>query len=288
MGAAMHELPLALFSTFAPMGAGAFVLLMCAFLTNKFSEERLAKIDKMTLIPLLVVVLGFICAFFHLASPLHAFGVFAGVGSSPLSNEILVGVIFVVVACVYWILARAGKLSQGARVACIAVVAVLGVVFAFFIGQAYGMETIQSWNTGFAPMQIVGFALVGGAALGILTLALAGAFEDVQGSGLKVAGIVVLVLGLALAIWGLVGQTNLVSGMENALASGAELVAAATPALVVSIVCLVAAVIAGVIALGSKKATVVAAIAVACAVIGVFAGRLVFYALVLSVGLYII
>ena len=83
----MAELPLALFTTLAPIGAGAFIALAVAFFTTKFSDEQLKKIDRMTTIPVVVLVAGFICAFFHLASPMHAFGVFAGLGASPLSNE---------------------------------------------------------------------------------------------------------------------------------------------------------------------------------------------------------
>ena len=68
----MAELPLALFTTLAPVGAGAFIALAVAFFTTKFSDEQLKKIDRMTTIPVVVLVAGFICAFFHLASPMHA------------------------------------------------------------------------------------------------------------------------------------------------------------------------------------------------------------------------
>ena len=68
----MAELPLALFTTLAPIGAGAFIALAVAFFTTKFSDEQLKKIDRMTTIPVVVLVAGFICSFFHLASPMHA------------------------------------------------------------------------------------------------------------------------------------------------------------------------------------------------------------------------
>ena len=34
------ELPLALFTTLAPLGAGAFIALACAFFTTSFSDEQ--------------------------------------------------------------------------------------------------------------------------------------------------------------------------------------------------------------------------------------------------------
>ena len=174
----MAELPLALFTTLAPVAAGAFIALAVAFFTTKFSDEQLRKIDRMTTIPVVVLIVGFICAFFHLANPMHAFGVFAGVGSSPLSNELVAGCVFAVLAIVYWIVALAGKLGEGARKGFSAAVAVMAVVFACFTGAAYMMGTIASWNTPMVPVAIVGFCLLGGVSLGVLVLALAGALED--------------------------------------------------------------------------------------------------------------
>ena len=170
MEAALNELPLALFTTLAPMGAGAFVALACALFTTTFSDEQLKKIDRFMAIPLIVVLVGFVASFFHLASPLHAPLVFAGVGSSPLSNEIVAGCIFTVLAVVYWIMGVTGKLPASARKGFAAVVAVAAIVFACFTGLAYVMDTIASWNSPLVPVQFAGFALTGGMALGALVL----------------------------------------------------------------------------------------------------------------------
>ena len=162
MEAAFAELPLALFTTLAPAGAGAFIALACAFFAGSFTDEQMKKIDRMTLIPFVVVLVGFACSFAHLASPMNAINVFAGVGSSPLSNEIVAGSIFVVVALVYVVVALTGKLQGGARKGFAAAVAVLAVVFACFTGMAYMMETIASWNSPLVVVQLLGFALLGG------------------------------------------------------------------------------------------------------------------------------
>ena len=74
MAAAFHELPLALFTTLASIGAGAFITLTVAFFTTKFDDEVLARIDKLALVPAIFVIVGFIAAFFHLANPMAAFG----------------------------------------------------------------------------------------------------------------------------------------------------------------------------------------------------------------------
>ncbi|WP_307982604.1 DmsC/YnfH family molybdoenzyme membrane anchor subunit [uncultured Senegalimassilia sp.] len=283
----MAELPLALFTTLAPIGAGAFIALAVAFFTTKFSDEQLKKIDRMTTIPVVVLVAGFVCAFFHLASPMHAFGVFAGLGASPLSNELLAGVVFAVLAIVYWIVALAGKLGEGARKGFAAVVAVMAVVFACFTGAAYMMETIASWNTPMVPVAVLGFSLLGGICLGVLVLALSGALEDAAKGGFKMAALAVLVVGLVLGVVGLLVQVMSVSGMGNALVDGADLVAAASAPMWIGVVCMVVAAAAAFMALRNSKSTALAAAAPVLAIVGVFAARLAFYAVQLSVGLYI-
>ena len=283
----MAELPLALFTTLAPIGAGAFIALAVAFFTTKFSDEQLKKIDRMTTIPVVVLVAGFICAFFHLASPMHAFGVFAGLGASPLSNELLAGVVFAVLAIVYWIVTLAGKLGEGARKGFAAVVAVMAVVFACFTGAAYMMETIASWNTPMVPVAVLGFSLLGGVSLGVLVLALSGALADAANGGFKMAALAVLVVGLVLGIAGLMVQVMSVSGMGNALVDGADLVAAASAPMWIGVVCMVVAAAAAFMALRNSKSTALAAAAPVLAIVGVFAARLAFYAVQLSVGLYI-
>ncbi len=283
----MAELPLALFTTLAPVGAGAFIALAVAFFTTKFSDEQLKKIDRMTTIPVVVLVAGFICAFFHLASPMHAFGVFAGVGASPLSNELLAGVVFAVLAIVYWIVALAGKLGEGARKGFAAVVAVMAIVFACFTGAAYMMETIASWNTPMVPVAVLGFSLLGGICLGVLVLALSGALEDAAKGGFKMAALAVLIVGLVLGVAGLLVQVMSVSGMGNALVDGADLVAAASAPMWIGVVCMVVAAAAAFMALRNTKSTALAAAAPVLAIVGVFAARLAFYAVQLSVGLYI-
>ena len=283
----MAELPLALFTTLAPIGAGAFIALAVAFFTTKFSDEQLKKIDRMTTIPVVVLVAGFICAFFHLASPMHAFGVFAGLGASPLSNELLAGVVFAVLAIVYWIVALAGKLGEGARKGFAAVVAVMAIVFACFTGAAYMMETIVSWNTPMVPVAVLGFSLLGGVSLGVLVLALSGALEDAAKGGFKMAALAVLVIGLVLGVVGLLVQVMSVSDMGNALVDGADLVAAASAPMWIGVVCMVVAAAAAFMALRNSKSTALAAAAPVLAIVGVFAARLAFYAVQLSAGLYI-
>ena len=286
MAFSVAELPLALFTTLAPLGAGAFIVLACAFFTTKFSPEQLKKIDRMTIIPLAIVVVGFICAFFHLANPLNAPAVFMGAGS-PMSNEIIVGCVFTLVAIVYVIVANAGKLAGGARKGFAAVVAVLAVVFAVFTGLAYVMSTIASWNTPLVPVQMLGFALAGGAAVGSLVLALSGVWADACKGTFKKAVVAVTTAGAVLAILGLGGQLVSTFDMGNSLVSGSELVFAALPFAVVGLVLISASSELVILAAKKDAATRFAAAAVVAALAGIFLARVAFYAIQLSVGIYL-
>lgn len=285
MEAAFSEMPLALFTTFAPMGAGAFIALAVAFFTTKFDEAELKKIDKMTFIAFGFVVVGFIASLFHLTNPMNGFGIFSGLGTSPLSNEVVVGIVFVVIAAVYCVLAVMGKLAEGARKGFAAVVAVAAVVLCVFTGMAYMMETIASWNTFLVPVQIIGFGLIGGAALAGMIFSLSGVAGKLASGTAKTAFIAVAVVGVLAGIGGIAGMAGTVSGMSNAMFAGSDLVSAALPFIIVAAIALVAACALIFVMTRGKNATVMSVIAVVCAFAGILCARFAFYAMELSVGL---
>lgn len=278
----MSEMPLALFTTLAPIGAGAFVALAVAFCTETFSDDAVKKIDKFTLIPTLVVIAGFICAFFHLANPMHAMNVFNGVGSSPMSNELVAACVFALVMIVYQIVALAGKLSASAHKGFLAVVAVLAIVFALFCGAAYMIDTVPSWNTPMGPVQVLGYELAGGAALGALVLACSGVLGDAAKAKKALAALAIV--GAILGIVALIVMVQATAGMSNAVANGADLAAGVTGFMVVSSVCVAAAAICTVAS--RKNAAALPALACVLGVVGVLVGRLAFYGLEISVGLF--
>lgn len=283
MAAAFHELPLALFTTLASIGAGAFIVIAVAFFTTTFSDEQLKKIDKMALIPAIVVVIGFIAAFFHLANPMAAFGVFGGLGRSPMSNELAVAMLFAAVMVVYVIMGLAGKLG-GARKGLACATTVLAVLFAVFMGLAYGMATIPTWSTPWPVVQMLGYALLGGAALGACVLALSDALDTSVNDLFKNALIAIAVVGAVLAIVGLAMMFSNASAVSNAFVGGAELAAGASGAFYAAIACLVLACAVVVCSALGKGGKATPALAVVLAFSGILAGRFVFYALQISVG----
>ena len=284
MELALQELPLAVFTTLAPIGAGAFVFLALAFALKEFSAEQLKKIDALTVVPLILVIIGFAAAFIHLANPLHAPWALSGIGASPLSNEIAVGSLFVVVSVVYWILARMGKLDNGARKPYAIVLAVLAVVFACFTGLAYYVDTIASWATIALPVSIIGFSLAGGTLLGSLIASCACGDENGMPELGKPA-IAFLVVGAVLGIIGACGQYAVAAGVLTPMTNGAAMAAAVTGYLVAAVVLLVIGAAAGIYALAKGFKTGVLVSGFVLIIVAVFIARLVFYALRISVGL---
>lgn len=282
MGTGFEHTALAVFTTLAPMGAGAFIVLAYAFIAGTPDDAAAKRLDRWTALPLAVLAVGFLGAFMHLASPLNAFGVFTGIGSSPLSNEILVGVVFALVAVVYWALALAGKLSPSVRKGLLAALAVLAVVFAAFCGLAYMMYTIPTWNTPLSVVQMVGYLLAGGTVLGFCTAG----FARVELP--KSAGTVALALTLAGVAIGTIGFGVQIVGLDairNIWSSAAELVPAIWVLLGAFAACgLIAA---GLTFVAAKKAFAPTFMVAACVIVavGIFVARIGFYGLYMGIAL---
>ncbi len=240
---AFAELPLAIFTTLAPIGAGAYLAIAILLFSTTLEYEALRKVDRASVVPLIMTIVGFIASVFHLANPLHGMWAFSRVGHSPLSNEITVGVIFLVIAAVCTILALTGKLSVSARKACAVVVAAAAIVFAVFAGLAYHMETIPTWGSVFVPIQMAGFAIVGGSVFGGALLALVGVGGRRESASAAVPLLVAAIVGAALAAVGVMGQLASAMALENALVSGQTLVAGAAPFSMAGLVLIVLSVV---------------------------------------------
>lgn len=276
MESVLGHFPLALFTTLGAFGAGGFVALAIAFFSENYSDEEYKSIDKKTLIPFIIVVVGFICVAFHITAPLKAFGVFEGLGRSPLSNEVVYGIIFVVVALIYTVMAFADKLSKTARKAFSIVVAILAIAFAAMMAFAYMVNTIPSWCNAGTVCQMLGFMLVG-TSLGLIILP--------QKEQMTKTLNIVVVIGVILAIVGLIVQCVITSGMTSGLAGGSAYVAAAIPYMVVALVLAVIGLILCFIKSEklsySKKAIVINILFI----LAIFFGRLAFYVMQVSIGI---
>ena len=276
------ELPLVVFTTLAPIGAAGFIAFALAAFSAEYADGQAQRVDKMSLAPFAVALVGFAASMLHLANPLAAMGAIAGIGRSPLTNEIVVGGVFMVAAAVYVVLAFTGKLA-GVRRPLGAVVAVLAMVFCAFVGFAYMIPTVSSWNSVMLPVEIVGYALVGGCAFGALALVGGGAAAG-GGAGTGKALRIAAVAGAVLAVVAEAAQLVALGNTATAVASGSALVATVAPFAVIGLVLVVvaAAELARGFAKGMTRAIAVRALVEVA--VGAFLIRLSFYAMYMSVG----
>ena len=86
---ALGEVTLVLFTTLAPSGAIALVLVAAVLLFSKLESTMRARISTFMCIPLVVTMVGLVASATHLGNPANALYVFLHVGSSPLSNEVV-------------------------------------------------------------------------------------------------------------------------------------------------------------------------------------------------------
>lgn len=288
---AAAETSLLLFTLLVPLGVTALALMACVrgFLPAAGAEgEPDRKANKMTTVPAVVMLLGLVCSFFHLGHPSSVFFMLSGIGSSPLSNEIVVAAVAIVVGAVYWALCLAKGLPASGHKAFGVVLALLALLCAVFTGVAYSIATIPTWDTPFNWLGQIGLSLLGGGALAAVTFALAGyAVERKAACALLACG----ALGCVLALITLIGQFGAVASVMSS--TGLTLAAAMGDyawVACVAALCMIASVVVWAIALFAPKADpkVLLIVAFVVALVGLVLMRVCFYGSYLSAGLAIL
>ena len=165
---ALGEITLVLFTTLAPSGALAFVLMGAALLREQ--GEARVRINRFLIVPIFVSLIGLVASATHLGNPDNALYVFTQVGHSPLSNEVFAAVVFMGLAGVYWLYQFADRANSRVQRAWLVVAMVSAVAFVAAVAFAYAGRTIVTWNTPFVPVALCLNALVGGPVLAVAGL----------------------------------------------------------------------------------------------------------------------
>lgn len=180
---ALSEVTLVLFTTLAPSGAIALVLVAAVLLLfSKLESTMRARISTFMCIPLVVTMVGLVASATHLGNPANALYVFLHFGSSPLSNEVVSAVGLLACSGLYWLYSFSVKPFAWLQRLLLAMIAATGIVFVAMVPLAYSVDTIVTWNLPMVPISLWLNALVGGPLLAAITLyaaqwrALAGRF----------------------------------------------------------------------------------------------------------------
>lgn len=274
---------LALFTTLSPAGAVAFIVIALARLCEK-DHERAVTLDRAVALSFSLCLMGFIASATHLGTPANALHVFAGVGRSPLSNEVLAAVAFLFLAGSYWMAAFKRCFPNVVAKPWLAAACVAAGVFLVFTSLAYAVDTVPTWNTIFTPANLLLSALFAGPLVGLFCLSWAGGLRRISiaaamavSSSALVGGTVVLVLhwqSLAFVANNELAASSLVPDYPLAIAAHAVLGVAGIACASLSLRS----------PLRQGVASALRACASVCALCAVFVVRLVFYQLHLTVG----
>lgn len=151
----LHEWALIIFTIFTQMSVGSFLVLgiVHSFASRKAGIEEADRLSDRALIAIIVVLgLGMIASLFHLGNPLRAYRAVTNLGTSWLSREILLGVIFTVLGAVFAFLQwrKLGGSTLRSVIAWIA--ALVGVGFVYSMSRVYMLATQPAWNTWATPL----------------------------------------------------------------------------------------------------------------------------------------
>lgn len=169
METALSEITLVLFTTIAPAGVIGYLVMA---LVAMFSSEKMVadRVSRHLVVPLVLVISGLIASATHLGTPANALYVLAGVGRSPLSNEVIASVTFLAFGGVYWILSFRDDIKHSVRIAWLSLTMIAGIVLVQFIALAYSVPSVPTWNLPTAPLTLWLNALSSGLIVGLFGL----------------------------------------------------------------------------------------------------------------------
>jgi anaerobic dimethyl sulfoxide reductase subunit C len=151
----VHDLALVAFTILAQMAVGSFLILggVHYFATRRHGPEEADKLSDRALLAIgPVLVLGMLASLFHLGSPLNAPRAISNLGTSWLSWEILLGVIFAAVGAVFAFMQWRKIATPNVRKAIALVAAIVGVGLVFVMSRIYMLPTVPAWNTLATPV----------------------------------------------------------------------------------------------------------------------------------------
>ncbi len=284
MEIALNDISLALFTTLGSVGAGAFLTIFIATFKEYFKQDQLQKIDRLTLVPILFSLVGLLISFTHLANPANAMAVLNTVGTTPLANEVVAFGVFLVFAIIYWIVGIAGGLKSLAirRVLC-GLVTLSGLAAVIFMGLAYAIPAIPTWDNPRTTVQLIGVYWFAGVILGMLICSLAER-ETRQVHSAEMTCKIIMLIGAVLLFSSTViifmAASAAISPIINVQANSASL----TGIFIISLILIVIAAACAFLAKGPKRVPLITS-AFVMALVGSYLARMIFYGTQIGLGL---
>lgn len=167
-----REWALLAFTILGQAAAGLMIILM-VIRTYVAGKAGIELADQLTARPAYMVVpimaAAFLSSLFHLGSPLNILRALPNLGTSWLSREVVLAVVFVVFAAIYAFMQWRKVGSEGARTAIGWIAAVFAVAYVYAMSMVYMIPTQPAWNTLATPLTF----FTGSLLLGALAMAVA-------------------------------------------------------------------------------------------------------------------
>ena len=165
MNSIKSEWPLVVFTTGAPLCAGAWVVLAALVLVGVDSHAVLLTMGANGVFLCALLVASLACSTLHLGRPVKALRAFSRLGNSTVSNEVFIGALFAVLSLLYLAVAHSMGDVADLRKVLLVLVTAFAVLFVVFQCLAYRMRTVPTWNSFAFAIEFAVVALLGGAIL---------------------------------------------------------------------------------------------------------------------------
>ncbi|MBK8021223.1 MAG: dimethyl sulfoxide reductase anchor subunit [Chloroflexi bacterium] len=146
----LHEWALIIFTVVIQMAVGSFVVLGVVhfFAARRHGLEEADKLSNRALVAIgPVVVFGLIVTLFHLGNPINAPRAIANIGTSWLSREILLSLLFSFGGALFAFLQWRKLTTPQVRNVVAVVVAVLGLALVYSMAMVYRLGVVPAWDT---------------------------------------------------------------------------------------------------------------------------------------------
>ncbi|MCA9888732.1 MAG: dimethyl sulfoxide reductase anchor subunit [Anaerolineae bacterium] len=152
-----NEWSLIIFTTVMQMAVGSFVILggVHFFATRRYGDQAADALSDRALLAIgPVVILAMLVTFLHLGNPLNAPQAISNLGSSWLSREVALAVVFTIGGAIFALMQWRKISTLTVRSTVGLVVAAIGLLLVWAMAQVYLLPTVPAWNS---PATIVTF-----------------------------------------------------------------------------------------------------------------------------------
>ncbi len=164
MNSIRSEWPLLVFTTGAPLCAGAWIVAAALALLDVSLAGALTTGACGIALGLLLVV-SLACSTLHLGKPIKALRAFRRLGNSTVSNEVFTGTLFAAFSILYLIVAHSLVDEVELWKILLVIVAAFATLFVIFQCLAYRMRTVATWNSFAFSIEFAIIAVLGGTCL---------------------------------------------------------------------------------------------------------------------------